>query len=151
MAPQRSTAMSLKSFGILLIAILLGAVGQLALKLSLNAFKAIHGDELSGLGMLLQAMCTPGMMVGLLCYVVSTLLYLRLMWDIPVSLLYPMVALNYVFVTLLAVVYLHEVVPPIRYLGLLLIIGGVVVYAVWGKPPEEPAEQPMPAAETSAT
>lgn len=149
MSGKGRVGMTIGAFGVLLVALLLGAAGQLLLKSSLNAYKAVHGEELQGVGMLLRAMCTPGVILGLACYVVSTMLYLTLMWKIDVSLLYPMVALNYVFVTVLAAAFLKEPVPLIRILGLTLIIGGVTVYAVWGQP--APAGDRAPASRVAPT
>lgn len=125
-------------FGLLVVALLLGAAGQLTMKYSLNTFKAKHGDEFEGPATLFRALFTWGVLAGLACYVLSTVLYIRLMWGIPLSLLYPMVALNYVFVTLLARLFLGEKCPSIRLVGLALIIAGVTVYAVWGQAPAEP-------------
>ncbi|MBI2301949.1 MAG: hypothetical protein HYU66_23855 [Armatimonadetes bacterium] len=137
--------MTLGLFGVLVVALLLGAAGQMLMKQSLNAYKAVHGDELTGFGMLLHALFTPGVLAGLSCYVVSTFLYMILLWKMPVSLLYPMVALNYVFVTILARLFLHEQVPVARLGGLALILAGVYIYAVHGQVPAAPgAEQPVP-------
>ena len=130
--------MTLKLFGMLIVALLLGAVGQVSMKISLGHFTDLHGP-LTSLVMLIMAMLSPGVAFGLACYVVSSTIFLFLMSRIQLSLLYPMVAMNYVFVTVLCRVVLHEQIPPLRVAGLAVIIAGVVILASSGQPP---AEQP---------
>ena len=42
---------------------------------------------------------------------------------------YPFLALNFVLVTLVARFFLGESVPPLRWLGILVIIGGILLVA----------------------
>lgn len=126
-------SLTLTDAGMLIVALLLGAVGQVALKKALTNYTDIHGD-IHGLGMLLQAMMTPGVVFGLACYVLSTVLYLFVMSRIDLSLLYPMVAMNYVFVTVLSRLYLKEEITWLRVVGLTVIIAGVVIISRSGAP-----------------
>ncbi len=138
--------MTLRLFGMFVVALLLGAVGQLSMKVALKSFTDHHGP-LQGVGMLLMAMVSPGVAFGLTCYVLSSMMYLFILSRIPMSMLYPMVALNYVFVTFLAWAYLKEDVPVARLAGLAIIIAGVVTVAMSDKP--KPVERPMPAAQVA--
>lgn len=138
MAQSSTGNMTLQLFGIFLVALLLGAAGQLCMKTALNNYTAAHG-ELTGMGGLLRAMLTVGVVIGLSLFVVSSMLYLFCMSKIQLSVLYPMVALNYVFVTILAAVFLREHIPPLRIVALMVIIGGVSLMAFSGKPPQPPA------------
>lgn len=139
--------MDLKLFGIFLVALLLGAIGQLSMKLALTAFQ--EHTRVSGLATLIRAMLTPGVVFGLSCFVVSSMLYLFVMAQIPLSMLYPMVALNYVIVTILSVLVLKEHVPPLRIVGLAIIIAGVVCLSASGQPPDRATGEPAAGATVS--
>ncbi|NUQ01404.1 MAG: EamA family transporter [Armatimonadetes bacterium] len=139
--------MSVKLFGLLLVALMLGAAGQLLMKMALESYKSAHG-QIVGFGMLFQAMLRIGVVVGLGCYVLSSVLYIKLLADMPVSQLYPMVALNYIFVTILDRYVLHQPVPLMRVVGLGIIILGVVTVALSSSPQAAmaeafPVEQPL--------
>lgn len=136
--------MAAKLFVIFLVALLLGAAGQLCMKTALNAYVAQHG-EIHGLAGLLKAMMTIGVVIGLGLFVASSMLYLFCMSKTPLSVLYPMVALNYVFVTILAFFFLREHVPPMRIVALAVIIAGVALMAASGRGEQAPAESPVAA------
>jgi len=69
-------------------------------------------------------------MLGLFCFVTSFLLWIVVLRKMDVSVAYPMVGLNYVIVTLLAVVYLHEEWNLGKLISLVLIISGVLVLSL---------------------
>ena len=48
---------------------------------------------------------------------------------LDLSVAYPFLALNFVLVTLVARFFLGESVPPLRWLGILVIIGGILLVA----------------------
>ncbi len=135
-------------FGILLVALLLGATGQLSMKIGMERFTAHHGD-IASLVQLLRAMLQVGVMFGLGCFVLSSMLYLLLLSRLDMSLLYPMVAMNYVFVTILARVVLNEHVSALRVTGLAVIIAGVVVMSMSGQP--RPLEVPEAVTDVGTT
>lgn len=127
---------TVKSFLILVVAIALGALGQLFLKKGMEG-----GPRLSGLSLeLIQMVFTPTVLLGFGMFGLSSLLYLVVLSREDVSYVYPMVALNYVFVTILAWRFLGEIVPPQRLLGLAIILTGVVVFA-FTKVPEVDSSQ----------
>jgi drug/metabolite transporter (DMT)-like permease len=143
MASKVEQGMTAKLYLILLVALLLGAAGQLVMKMALSRYTSQHG-ELAGISAVLVALFQVGVLAGLACYFASSVLYLFVMSKVPLSLLYPMVALNYVFVTVLAKVVLHEEVGTMRVVGLSTIMWGVVILALSGQQPTgQPAETPV--------
>ena len=114
--------MTLKLFLMLLVSISLGCAGQVCMKIGLNT----HG-EITSFVSLMTAMIKPGVVVGLGLMVVSSMLYLTLMSKMDLSLLYPMVALNYVFVTVISHFVFHEQVSSLRVAALATIILGVTM------------------------
>ena len=110
---------------VLLGAIMLGAAGQICLKFGLGAL----GTK-PPLFVVLSSMFRNWFVLGgFAAYGVSSLLYLFVLSRLDLSYAYPMVALNYVFVTVLAWLILKEVVPLARIAGLAIICLGVVVLA----------------------
>jgi drug/metabolite transporter (DMT)-like permease len=127
--------------GMLLVSLCLGAAGQSLMKLGMSRYTQAHGD-IGGLGHLIQAMLSPAVMAGLGCFVLSSMLYLVLLSKLPMSLLYPMVALNYVFVTILGRFLFAEHVSLLRVGGLAVIIAGVTLVAMSGE--KTPGGPPLP-------
>lgn len=64
-----------------------------------------------------------------LCYGVATVLWMYIIKSFPFSMAYPMISLSYVFGMVAAMVFFHEAIPPMRWLGVLLIMGGCVLVA----------------------
>ncbi len=116
---------------LVLIAVALGAVGQIFLK------QGMGGMKLSGAGAqrvlsLLAAILKPAVFTGLLLYAISTLFWLTVLTTQQLSYVYPMIAVGYVLVTVLSVLFLREQVSALRWLSLLVICAGVAMLAVWG-------------------
>lgn len=120
---------------LVLIAISLAAVAQICFKIGMGG-AAIAGAPGKQAFILLRAVFTPFVFVGLTLYVISTVLWLKLLSTQELSYIYPMIALSYVLVTILSIVILKEQVPPLRWLALLVICLGVAMLAILGKNPQ---------------
>jgi multidrug transporter EmrE-like cation transporter len=118
----------------LTIAISLGVVGQIALKYGMRQ----HGAGLStatGVGIvanLLHAIFTPYVLLGLGCYVVSTGFWLLVISRWNLSYAYPMIAVGYIGVVFLSRLIFKEQVTPPQWVGIVLMIGGLVLVASFG-------------------
>ena len=64
-----------------------------------------------------------------ICYGCATMLWMYIIKHFPFSMAYPMISLSYVFGMLAAIVFFHEQVPLVRWLGVLLIMAGCVLIA----------------------
>ena len=64
---------------------------------------------------------------GYCLYGLSTLLLVLALRDGELSLLYPVIALTYVWVTVLSFVMFHETVNPFKMAGIAIIVTGVVI------------------------
>jgi len=111
--------------GLLLIAIALGAVGQLLLK----AGVASIGEGASAALILKSIPTTPLILLGFLCYGVSSMFYLVCLSKLNLSYAYPMIALSYVIVAVLSWKYFGEGLPAARIVGIIVIIIGVTLVA----------------------
>ncbi len=79
-----------------------------------------------------NAACNPYVIAGTVLNTVFYLLFLAaLSWtDVTVAL--PMTALEYAFAAVLAMAILNEQVPPMRWMGVALVIAGVVLISRGG-------------------
>jgi drug/metabolite transporter (DMT)-like permease len=118
------------ALAVLVVAILLGAVGQIALKSGIN----LLGEKPPPLVVLRSIFTQWQVTAGFVCYGLSSLLYMIALSRLPLSYAYPMVALSYVVVTFMSWRFLGETVPLMRVAGLAVVAMGVVIVALSYKP-----------------
>ena len=116
---------------LVLIAVSLGAVGQVFLKHGMGGV-SISGSIVEKAIRLLHAILTPYVFIGILLYVISTLFWLVVLTTEKLSYVYPMIAVGYVLTTMLSLLFLHERVKPLGWLSLFVICLGVAMLAVLG-------------------
>ncbi len=125
---------------ILIAAICLGAAGQVCLKAGVTTLGA-NPPVVTVLASIINNRLVLG---GFACYGISSLLYIVALSRLDLSYAYPMIALSYVIVAILAWRLLGEIIPAGRVVGLAIICIGVVVLAlsyVSGRPtPTGPEE-----------
>lgn len=136
----------LLGIGILLIAIALGAAGQIFLKVGVNSL----GEKPAPLQIIKSIVTVPAVFLGFFCYATSSLFYLVALSKLDLSYAYPMIALSYVAVVILSWKYLGESVSALRIAGLAVIIVGVVLVGMSaprsdGSSPDEHAALERPA------
>ena len=98
------------------IATTIGSFGPLFLKKASNKF-----------GLNLDSLFDKNLLLGIFFYGISTLMFIPLLKAGELSVLYPIVALAYVWVCLLSVKFLGEKMNPYKWAGIALIILGVVL------------------------
>jgi drug/metabolite transporter (DMT)-like permease len=111
---------------IVLACTLLVAIAQYLIKLGAN--------RLSHAGLLattIGILTIPQLFAGYCLYAVFTALFVYALRHGELSVLYPLIALSYVWVTITAVVAFHEALNPYKIVGVLVIVGGVAVLG-WG-------------------
>lgn len=118
-----------KSMAFILMAVLLGVLGQLLLKMGMTQVGTLEFG--GGLAELIQVgirvFSNLKVLGGFAAYGLSSLFWIVVLSKIDLSLAYPMLALNYVLVPLTAWLFLSEQVPPWRWLGIGVVIVGVVI------------------------
>ena len=102
----------------------LGAAAQIFMKLGAN--------HLAHPGLIGMATNLP-LLSGLALYGLSTVLLVLALKDGELSLLYPVIALTYVWVTALSLVLLHDQPNPYKLAGITIIVIGVSVLGRGGK------------------
>jgi len=110
--------MTLVSFSLILVGVLLNAAAQLLLKAGTNAMPL-------GLRLAIE----PHILAGLACYVVSVVVWIVALSRVPVSIAYPMLSIGYVVNAVAAWYLLGEAVTPMRLAGIGIIVLGVFIVA----------------------
>jgi len=108
---------SISSILLVILATFIGAFGPIYLK---------RGSSLFSFNVL-KLIKNKNIMFGFFLYGVSTLIFIPALKGGEVSILYPFVALTYVWVALLSVKMLNEKMDKHKWMGILLIIIGVVI------------------------
>lgn len=119
--------LTLRSFGLICIAVALGGFGQVFLKMGLppGAIQGGHGF-VGTLGGILKAMTNERVIIGLALYVISTLFWLLVVSRVRLSVAYPLISMSYPLVVVLSATILHEQVKWVLAIaGLAFITAGV--------------------------
>jgi len=136
---------------VLIIAVSLGAAGQLCLKHGVNML----GEDVAPLVVIrsiftVKAEPTKYIDAGFVLYAISSLFYLVALSRLELSFAYPFVALSFVIVLVLSWVLLNETLPPLRWVGMCIIVVGVLTVAasyrggsMAAPPPPASVEQPQ--------
>jgi multidrug transporter EmrE-like cation transporter len=121
--------MKLVDFLLVLTGVLLNAAAQLLLKAGANSVGPI-GAGLASLRQAGMALALhPGILGGLACYAVSVVVWIVALSRVEVSVAYPMLSIGYVVNALLAWWLFNESLNPQRWIGIGVIIIGVVLVA----------------------
>lgn len=64
-----------------------------------------------------------------LCYGAASVLWMYIVKNFPFSMAYPMISISYVLGMFAAIFVFHEDVPPVRWIGVFLIMAGCILVA----------------------
>ena len=104
---------------LILASVALGATGQVLMRAGMAPL-----SSLSAIDAVLGGLAQPLVWLGIASYAVSSLSWLVALSRVPLSVAYPFGALSYVIVVLVALAT-GETVPALRWLGVVLIVGGI--------------------------
>jgi drug/metabolite transporter (DMT)-like permease len=129
--PVAATASRVSSFisvALLLVSVGFATAGQVTLKAAMDAIGRIGTAEVSDAGQTLgKAVREPLLWGGLVLFGISALFWLVVLSRVDLSIAYPFVGLSYVLVVGLARLLFHENVPPLRWVGVLVIALGITL------------------------
>ena len=120
------------SYSVILVltAVVISVLGQLSLKMGMNQVGAIDGGSLGRpMETLMRVFSTPLVWLGLSCYGVSAMLWLVVLSRLDLSYAYLMLASMYVLIPLVSWLFLGERIPPMRWVGMVVVVLGVVIVA----------------------
>ena len=113
------------SLPLIFFSVACGVAGQITLKLGMIPVGQIGENALQQpLQVALRVFTSPLVLVGLGLYVLGALSWLTMLSRVPLSFAYPLVAVSYAITPLLALIFLREAVPSMRWLGILTICLG---------------------------
>jgi multidrug transporter EmrE-like cation transporter len=126
---------------VLLVAIALGAVGQIFLKMGVTQVKQDYAesqgvalaevdDKVPATYILKSFVIKPLILIGFLCYGVSSMFYLVSLSRLDLSYAYPLIAFSYVMVAILSWWLLGESLPAMRVVGLAVVLIGVALLGI---------------------
>ena len=115
---------------LIIASVSLGVAGQLCLKVGMNRVGAIDAASLARpVETLLSVFSMPLVWLGLACYGLSALFWLVILSRLDLSRAYLMLASMYVLIPLVSWLFLGERIPPMRWLGMIVVVVGVVIVA----------------------
>jgi multidrug transporter EmrE-like cation transporter len=113
-----------QSMALVFCCTVLGAAAQMLMKVGLS--------HLSQPGLMGYLTSLP-LLGGYCLYGMNTVLMVFALRDGELSILYPIIALTYVWVTVLSVVFFHEALNVFKLLGVAVVVLGVAVMGRGGK------------------
>lgn len=117
-----------RSILLIIVAMLIGVVGQLCLKAGMNQVGKIDVINWSQpLQVFGPAFTRPLVWLGLIAYAASAMLWLIVLSRFDLSYAYPMLASMYVVIPVVSRLFLGESIPPLRWLGMFVVLMGVVL------------------------
>jgi len=115
---------------VILISVVLAAVAQITLKHGMTQVTG-HGrfplDLKQPVAMVRRVAVNVSVVAGLAIFVLSAAFWLVVLSRVSLSFAYPFVSLTYVLILLFDRLFLHETVSGLRWAGVALIIGGILL------------------------
>ena len=119
---------SLVSLALLLVSVAFAVLGQVTLKSAMTRVGRIGVEEVSEPAVTIaRAAREPRLWLGLALFGISALFWLVVLSRVPLSLAYPFVGLSYILVVASARLFLHEHVPVLRWVGVLVVAVGIAI------------------------
>lgn len=117
-----------RSILLIIVAMLLGAAGQILLKMGMNLVGSLDAVNWARpLDFFVPVFSQPLVWLGLALYGLSSLLWLVVLSRFDLSYAYPMLASMYIVLPVLSRFLLNESIPPLRWLGMVIVLVGVVL------------------------
>jgi multidrug transporter EmrE-like cation transporter len=116
-------------FVLILTGVLLNAAAQLLLKAGARSLAGIDFVLANGTLIAGRIAQSPAILVGLVCYAISVVVWILALASVEVSVAYPMLSIGYVVNALAAWWLFGENVTLMRVAGMLVIITGVWLVA----------------------
>ena len=121
--------MNAGTLSFILVSVSLSALAQIAFKLGVTTAKTAAVVTRGPVAGLMNALLSPGVLVGLALYGLGTMLWLTALARVEVSQAYPFVGLGFVLTAILGYALFGEALSPMRIAGILLVVGGIGVLA----------------------
>lgn len=115
---------------LLFISIGLAVAGQLSMKAGMNKVGEIKAEDFKHPGdLIVRVLKSAWAVIGVVLYAISALFWLVVLSRVDLSVAYPIVAAGYVVVVFYSWLVFKEPVKWIAWIGLALIVAGVIITA----------------------
>lgn len=114
---------------IIVSGVLLNAFAQVLLKKGMMSIGHFEFSAANLAPITLKATTNPFVVGGLLCYVLSVILWMLVLSRVEVSFAYPFLSIGYIVTAVIGYYYFGELVTVERIIGILLICSGVIFIA----------------------
>jgi drug/metabolite transporter (DMT)-like permease len=121
----------LRTLGVALVSIALGATGQFLFRLGMLKIGTVTIQSIWG--QLFHVIFTPAIILGFLCFGLSSILWLIIISRWQLSFAYPLVALGYIIVIAYGTIFLRETLDLPRIIGSIFILFGIGILGLAGK------------------
>jgi len=116
------------ALSLVMVCVILGAFGQIAMKHGMNDVGKEGISKLTSIKGLFNIFTNKFVFTGCLFYVFGLILWLFALSMLEVSFIYPLISIGYVLTAVLAFVFLKEQVTTLRWAGIaLIVIGSIMV------------------------
>jgi multidrug transporter EmrE-like cation transporter len=118
----------LVSIALVLVSVGFAVAGQITLKSAMNHIGEIGASEVRAVGdTVTRAAREPRLWAGLALFGISSLFWMVVLSRVPLSVAYPFVGISYILIVLLSRFILHEQVPILRWIGVLVVATGIAI------------------------
>lgn len=114
--------------GLILVSVFLGSFGQILVKIGAPNLQ-LNFSGINILYSILHILKNIPVMMGIISYGISFLIWIKVLSKVELSYAYPMVSLGYVLVMIFSYFFFKENITLSRILGTALIILGVIFIA----------------------
>jgi drug/metabolite transporter (DMT)-like permease len=126
--------LTLKIFALIVLNDIGESVAQLVMKKGL-AHSGIVSVTLGNIAQfVMENISSPLLWLGILIYTLNFFVWIIVLYKIDLSIAMPVGSTSYLFVPVAAVIFLHEHISPLRWLGIMCIILGIH-FVCRSKPP----------------
>ena len=110
---------------LILTGVLLNAAAQLALKKGMSSIGHFQFSIENMVPIALRVAVNPFVLAGLVCYVVSVVVWLLVLSRVEVSYAYPLLSIGYIVTAFAGKYFFNEALTPVRWAGIIVICFGV--------------------------
>lgn len=122
---MKKNHLTLKLFGLIVLTDIGESIAQLFMKTGLT-HTGISSITFANLLDFASKCCTSYFIwLGVLVYIINFFLWITVLSRIDLSVAFPVGSTSYIFVPILAMIFLHETINPIRWGGIALIVLGI--------------------------
>lgn len=116
---------------LLFLSVAFATAGQLVLKEAMERVGRIGTAQVNAAGdTIARVAAEPRLWLGLTLFGISAVFWLVVLSHVPLSLAYPVVGISYVLVVAFSRFIRHEQVPPLRWIGVVVIAFGISLIGI---------------------